>query len=258
MYQVVLVEDEPLICEGLKQTVDWAGMGCQVAGEANDALEAETLICRLRPDIVLTDIRMPGVSGLQLIERVRQQVECEFIIISGYDEFSYAKQALNLGVLGYLLKPIDEAELAAAVRHAIDTIRKKRGLPSEDEDSGFSDPTAQARYLEKAEIYMQKHCAKKLTLKSVAQELDISESYLGKLFKNNLGQTFLERLTLYRMQKAVRLLMETDYRIYEIADQTGYNDPKYFSSVFYRTVGVKPIAFRCGYRLDKNHPLNRL
>ena len=108
MYRVLLVEDEPLILEGLCMATPWARYGCTVAGKAYNAEEAERLIVELRPDIVITDINMPGGSGLELIERMKGRCGCEFIILSGYDQFEYAKKAVFLGVKGYILTQLDE------------------------------------------------------------------------------------------------------------------------------------------------------
>lgn len=256
MYKVILVEDEPIIREGLRTTTPWADYGCQVVGEASDAVEAEMLILQLKPDIVITDIYMPGVSGLQLIERVKGSVTCEFIIISGYDEFEYAQKAVYLGVKGYLLKPIDDNELKDVIQRAVESLRKARA-PAAAEGL-LSDIDARERYLAKARVIMEKRCSEELTLKTVADELWISESYLGKLFKSHTRYTFLELLTLYRMKKAVRMLTETDCKVYEIAVETGYRDAKYFSNVFRKTVGVTPSAFKNGYRLSASHILNQL
>lgn len=256
MYKVILVEDEPIIREGLRTTTPWADYGCQVVGEASDAVEAEMLILQLKPDIVITDIYMPGVSGLQLIERVKGSVSCEFIIISGYDEFEYAQKAVYLGVKGYLLKPIDDNELKDVIQRTVESLRKARA-PTAAEGL-LSDIDARERYLAKARVIMEKRCSEELTLKTVADELWISESYLGKLFKSHTRYTFLELLTLYRMKKAVRMLTETDCKIYEIAVETGYRDAKYFSNVFRKTVGVTPSAFKNGYRLSASHILNQL
>lgn len=257
MYKVVLVEDEPLIREGLRLTGPWAEFDCQVVGEAADALAAESVIRRLRPDIVITDIHMPGISGLQLIERLRGSVPCEWIILSGYDQFEYARKAVYLGVKGYLLKPVDDAELKEVLRSTLDSLRRQQGTPH---GAGVITQEAGAgeRYLSRAKVLMEKRCAEELTLFSVAAELDISESYLGKLFKNSGGPTFLELLTLYRMKKAVQLLQETDLKVYEIAELTGYRDAKYFSAVFRKVVGCKPLELKCGFQLEADHPLNRL
>lgn len=257
MYKVILVEDEPIIREGLRTTTPWADYGCEVIGEASDAVEAELLILQLKPDIVITDIYMPGVSGLQLIERVKGSVSCEFIIISGYDEFEYAQKAVYLGVKGYLLKPIDDNQLRDVIEHAVESLRRAQ-IPAAAGEGLLSDIDARERYLAKARVIMEKRCGEELTLKTVADELLISESYLGKLFKSHTQYTFLELLTLYRMKKAVRMLTETDCKVYEIALETGYRDAKYFSSVFRKTVGVTPSAFKNGYRLSASHILNQL
>lgn len=259
MYKVILVEDEPMIREGLRTTTPWADYGCQVVGEASDAVEAELLILQMKPDIVITDIRMPGVSGLQLIERVKGSVSCEFIIISGYDQFEYAQKAVYLGVKGYLLKPIDDRELKDVIERAVESLRRAGHREQPPPGDGLlADIDARERYLSKARVMMEKRCNEELTLKMVADELGISESYLGKLFKSHTEYTFLELLTMYRMKKAVRMLTETDCKVYEIAVETGYRDAKYFSNVFRKIVGVTPRAFKNGRRLSAGHILNQL
>lgn len=258
MYKVVLVEDEPLILEGLRLTGPWPAFDCQVVGEAADALEAEAVIRRLRPDIVITDIHMPGISGLQLIERLRGSVPCEWIILSGYDQFEYARKAVNLGVKGYLLKPVDDEELKEVLRSTLDSLRRRQGEAAPATGVIAQDSGVGERYLARAKVLMEKRCAEDLTLHGVAAELDISESYLGKLFKNSGGPTFLELLTLYRMKKAVQLLQETDKKVYEIAELTGYRDAKYFSAVFRKVVGCKPLELKGGFCLAADHPLNHL
>lgn len=168
MYKVVLVEDEPLILEGLRLTGPWPAFDCQVVGEATDALEAEAVIRRLRPDIVITDIHMPGISGLQLIERLRGSVPCEWIILSGYDQFEYARKAVNLGVKGYLLKPVDDEELKEVLRSTLDSLRRRQGEAAPATGVIAQDSGVGERYLARAKVLMEKRCAEELTLHGVA------------------------------------------------------------------------------------------
>ncbi len=120
LFKVVIVEDNPLTVRSLRQTIDWAALGCEVTGTATDGESGARLILQQRPDLVLTDIRMPQKSGLEMIEDVRRELpDCKVIIITGYDQFQYASRAIKLSVFDYLLKPIDNAEVIGAVRRAV-------------------------------------------------------------------------------------------------------------------------------------------
>ena len=117
MLKVVLVEDEPLVRQGLALAVDWASMGCVVVGEAEDGEEGCRVARKTDPDLILTDVRMPRMDGISMIARLRQEgCRAEFIILTAYSDFEYAHSALKLGVTDYLLKPFeDDSELEAAV-----------------------------------------------------------------------------------------------------------------------------------------------
>jgi len=108
MYKVFLVEDEIIIREGIKKKIDWEGNGYEFCGEASDGELAYPMICKLRPDIVITDIKMPFMDGLELSKLIKKEMpEIEIIILSGFAEFEYAKTAISLGVAQFLSKPIN-------------------------------------------------------------------------------------------------------------------------------------------------------
>ncbi len=124
--KVVIVEDNPTTVLSLVKTIDWDVMKCEVAGTAGDGESGGVMIRQLKPDIVLTDIRMPVKSGLDMIADVREDMpDCRFVIITGYDEFQYASQAIKLGVFDYLLKPIDNEEVMRTVRRAAAVTRRQ-------------------------------------------------------------------------------------------------------------------------------------
>ena len=261
MIKVVLVEDEELIRQGMKLTMEWEKFECQVIGEATDGEEGLKVIRKLKPDIVFTDIRMPKLSGLEMMEQLKEALPVKFIILSGYDDFSYANKAINLGAHGYLLKPIDDEEFGNVLLNAVEKIKEDRKYMGPEATSnqqkilqeGFKD-----KYIAKACRIMKKRLHEELTLKMVADELNISESYLGKLFKNKTSYTFLDMLTLYRIRAAIDYLEETDMKVYEISYKVGYNDSKYFSKTFQKLVGVKPKEYRDGYYLSPGNILNQL
>ncbi len=127
MYKAIIADDEPIIRRGISHALDWKKMDIEIVGTAEDGKEAYSLCLKEQPDIVFVDICMPFMSGLELIEEVMEaSLDCVFIIISGHDEFEYAKTAIHLDVVDYVLKPVDEEELEGAVRNAIKLLTKKR------------------------------------------------------------------------------------------------------------------------------------
>ena len=259
MYRVIIIEDEFLTRKGLIQTIPWLEHGCEVVGEASDGQEGIELALQANPDIVITDIHMPGMDGLTLIETLKNQISCEFIIFSGYGQFEYAKKALDLGVRGYLLKPVDDDEFFRVLDETIQVIHRKRHYSKlmeqidapEAKVHAFlekyleKDPTSCGeRYLEDAVQYIRTHYGEELTGKTVAASLGISESYLGKLFRQHMGYTFLEYLTMHRIRVALDLLSQTDLKTYHIAEMVGYKDTRYFSDIFKKLVGVTPTQYR--------------
>jgi len=123
--RIFVVDDEPLIREGIRKILDWSSLGAQIIGDAENGLAALSLAAGLKPDIVLTDIRMPEMDGLVLIERLKKNIpECIFIILSGYDDFDYARQAITLGVSNYVLKPLQRSEFSQVMKDCIQKCRK--------------------------------------------------------------------------------------------------------------------------------------
>ena len=131
MYRIYLADDNDLFRESLEQTIAWEEMSCVLAGSARDGETAEREILALRPDIVLLDIRMPGVSGLEIAaELSRREMNTRVIIVSGYSDFGYTQKSIRLGVFDYLLKPVDERELRDVIARAIADLEAKRGKES--------------------------------------------------------------------------------------------------------------------------------
>ena len=251
MYRVLIVEDEDIIRKGIAYTMDWMSMGCTIAGEAANGKEGIEKIKELAPDIVLADIMMPLVDGIEMIRRAQETCEFKSIIMTSYADFEYAKQAIELGVSAYLMKPVDEEELKKNIAKLILEIEKDKQIKqltekkkSADEiDSFIIKSDKENDYVQQVLLGTKERYSGKISIETFSDELGVSASYLSRKFKEATGQTYLDFLNKYRVQQAVKLLEKGTYKVYEVSDMTGFSDYKYFSSVFKKYTGSSPSDF---------------
>lgn len=260
MIKVMVIEDEQVLRTGLVLTTPWESYNCEVIGEVGDGVEGVRLIRQLHPDIVITDIRMPGMDGIEMMKQLQGAVDAEYILITGYSDFHYAKSAIELGAQGFILKPIDDDEFDEVLTKTVGVVNKKRkfdrllmeqssktGQIYDQLQAGAERTVYNDRYLTAAIDYISKNIERNFSLKDIADELLISESYLSKLFKSKTSSTFLEYCTNFRLKRAAELLMDPFTKVYEVAALVGYPDSRYFSTLFKRTFGMTPTEFRKFY-----------
>lgn len=251
MYRVLLVEDEDIIRRGLLFAVDWLRSDCVVVGEAVDGADGLQKIAELTPDIVITDVKMPYLDGLGMLEQSRGS-GYEAIILSGYDEFSYAKKAISLDVAEYLLKPVDFEALYETLERAKERLRQRADLKrlTQTRSEGLPErllhpETARVgKYTGKLLRRIRSHYAEKLSLRDLGDEYGVSEAYLHKCFKQDTNYTFNDFLNRYRIMRAVELLKAGEKKVYEVGACVGFQDYKYFTLVFKKYVGCAPGKFR--------------
>ena len=245
MYRVILVDDERLIVRGLSTVVPWEELGCEVAGTAHDGAAGLALIRDLRPDIVLTDIRMPNMDGLTMLAAIRSEFpEIQMSVLTAYRDFEYARQAITLGVCRYLLKPSDLEELKEAVRQMVSRLDTRPRLPDENtEDESVREA---GNHLVKAALsYMKEHCTEQhLSLSDVADHVYVSQWHLSKLLNRETDQSFFDLLGSMRIAKAKKLLADPALRIHEIAEIAGFSDVAHFSRSFKKQTGLTPGEYR--------------
>lgn len=237
--QVLLVDDEIMIREGFKRLFDWEAHDCQVIGEAADGMEALTQIDTLSPDIVIMDINIPIMNGLKVIQLSRiKHPEIAFVIVSGYDDFSYCREALRLQITDYILKPVNYEEFGTCIDNLKISLFEQRlsaaAEPQKKEECTIASITR----------YLQEHLAEEVSLSVLAEEFHLNPQYISQLFKNEIGVGFLAYLTNIRMEKAKKLLLCTSLSIAEIAEQSGYGDYRVFTKVFKKSEGITPSQYR--------------
>ena len=266
MTKVLVVEDESIVRRDIVLTTPWEELGCVCIGGAEDAKQALEMVKEQKPDIIITEIRMPGMTGLELIEIIQEMYAvsgeagaCECIVLSGYSDFEYARQAMRNGVMEYLVKPVDDEELSQAILRARKRIESQkttenlnRKLSEENESMIMlfkeynlgEQKGANARYVSQAIELITARYIGGITIEEAAEKLNISASYLSRLFKQETGYTFVDYLTYYRIKRAVELLKDPSVKVYEVADLVGYSDARYFSQIFRKLTGVTPKEFR--------------
>lgn len=242
--RVVVAEDEPLIREELISMIPWEELDLILAGQAGDGLTALKTALEEQADVLITDVRMPGMDGLSVIQEVKKKRDVSCVVISGYSEFDYALQAIRLGVANYLLKPVDEALFVNTLRH-IRQEREEQGTLEEGEPKETL-THSQNRYIRQILEFIDVHYAEDISISSLAAKLHLSEGYVSKLFSRHMGQRFTEYLNAYRIMKAVHLLKNTNFKVYEISRMVGYSDARYFGIVFKNITGKTPADYRRG------------
>lgn len=235
--KVLLVDDEIMIREGFKKLFDWEEHDCEVVGEAADGMEALNRIEMLVPDIVIMDINIPIVNGLKVIQMSRiKYPEMAFIIVSGYDDFSYCREALRLKITDYILKPVNYEEFGTCIDNL--RINMFENRTKTEKDTGEEHP------IMGIVRYLQEHLAEEISLNLLAEKFHLSAQYISQLFKSEIGVNFLAYLTNIRMEQAKKLLLSTAMSIAEISEKCGYSDYRVFTKAFKKSEGATPSQYR--------------
>ena len=256
MYKVVIIDDEPIIVEGLSRSIRWDAFECEVVGTAYSGEEGLDLIRQIKPNIVFSDIQMPNMDGLSMIAAVKSQFpELEISILTGYQDFEYARKAIMLGVTRFLVKPSKMDELQEAVEIMVKNLKAK-GIESnekqpdidnldeqETEDDGVNSE-ASSFLVNNALKYMEENYQEKLKLQDVAEHVYVSQWHLSKLLNRYKQQSFSDILNNIRIEKAKELLRDPSLRIGDIAEMVGFLDMAHFSRVFKRHTGQSANEYR--------------
>ena len=246
MLKVLIVEDEEMIRKGIVLTVDWAALDCVVVGEATNGVQGLEAARRLEPSLIITDLKMPQMDGIEMLTALRAEGCTAYVIIlTAYDNFAYAQSALRLGAVDYLLKPFHDGDL----ENAVTRIQQRRRPAAEATPIGAARKGDKSKYVLEAMDYISKHYNEPdISVGTVAQSLNISEGYLSHTFKKETDYTLLNYLTRYRIHKAMELLKDCRVMVYEVAEQVGYRDIAYFSATFKKYAGISPSEYQLSSR----------
>lgn len=245
MLRVLVVEDEEMIRKGIVLTVDWAALDCVVVGEAANGEEALDAVEKYSPTLIITDLKMPIMDGIEMLTRLREKgCDAFVIILTAYDSFTYAQSAVKLGAVDFLLKPFHDGELEEAVMK----LQKRLGEKSKPDDSL---PTAQTKKGSKSRYVMaamdfiaERYSDPDMSVSQIAEHLGVSEGHLSHIFKRETDYTILNHITRYRINRAMKLLKENGLKVYKVAEMVGYRDITHFSTTFKKLVGMSPSEYQ--------------
>ncbi len=240
MYSVFIADDEAWVVIGLKKLIEKSGLPFKVTGEANNGVTALEELEKNPPDVLFSDIRMPGYTGLEVLEELQSKgISTKVVFISGYAEFEYAQKALELKAYDYLLKPIEQEQLNKVLERIAGEYAN-----DESRDMGAQEEEISLTVMCQIVQEIQERYTENITLTDLAEKYGISTSHLSGLLKNELKLPFSEYITARRMQRAKELLKDENLSVAQVAEQTGYNDYFYFTKVFKKTTGITPSKYR--------------
>ncbi|OUN31893.1 hypothetical protein B5G33_00570 [Blautia sp. An81] len=260
--KVLIADDEKDVRFLVSKYLQEINKDIVIAGYASNGEEALEFCRKYKPDIVISDIRMPYMTGLELLEHIKkidENILC--IFISAYTDFAYVQEAIKNGAGGYLLKPIQKEELAECVAKMYGLWKKKKRekgkiklLETElsklkkeylNQWTGEKEENQQRNLsIARAKQYIEENYQQNISLEEVAGNVFLNKNYLSELFHKEVGCSFSQYLTEVRIEKAKLLLRETHMKVKEIADMTGFDNPSYFIQVFKKTQGCTPNEYR--------------
>lgn len=240
-YTIVIVEDELIELQELSMIIKEETTNLELVGTANNGIDGQKLIDELTPDIVISDIRLPGQSGLDMLSKINTPVKT--IILSGYSDFDFMQKAIRLGVDDYLLKPVDNDVLFQAINKIIDQLAKENVTKKDMVQIPLVESVSN-HLINNAIKFVEQNYSHQVGLQEAADFLNVSETHLSRLFKELVGITFLTYLNTYRINKSVDLLLHSNKHINEIALECGYITPGYYAKIFKRLLNTTPTNFR--------------
>lgn len=265
----MIIDDEPIIVEGLQKIVPWEKWNCKVEAVAYSGIEGLERMEGINPDIIISDICMPQMDGLHMIARVKEKCpKSEIIVLTGYRNFDYARKALNLGVTRFLLKPSKMEEIEEALTFVTNQLQERQkesleiigeekeskegkgqskvsqGNEGDETKESLEDQCAGKFIVKNAIAYMEEHYQEKLKLSDVAEQVYVSQWHLSKLLNRHEEKNFSEILNHVRIEKAKQLLEDPALRIGDIAEQVGFLDLAHFSRVFKKQMGQSANSYR--------------
>ncbi len=259
-YKVLIVDDEEIIREGLKVKIDWFALGVDTLYDASDGMDAIEKTKCFDPDIVITDIKMPVMDGLSMVEEIcRFKPECKFVLVSGYADFEYAKKAVSMPIYDYLLKPIDAEKLVRVIMKiivSIESTHKKTDGNQKIQGNELKDNNCEPDISSDGILTGRKKIAKQvkeyidlnysdndLNLKKFSRFFYLTPHYIRRSFKAEFSTNLTEYITYVRMQHAKELIESSNLKFSSLCQEVGFKDASYFCKCFKKYYGLSPREY---------------
>lgn len=244
MYKLLICDDERTIREGIHRSIEWEKLHVNLVATAKDGEEGWAWAKKHAPELVITDIRMPRMDGIELLKNITAEFpHTKVLLLSGYSDFKYAQLGLRFHAFDYLLKPTNPETIKDSLESAIITYETEMGVGREKEiasEDGSMPVVNQSAMLTQ---YIDEHYREEITLESAAAKLYLSAGHLNRILKKTTNHTFLSYLTKVRIEHAKQLLAARQNTVYEVCAMTGYRDTKYFSQLFRKFAGMTPSEY---------------
>jgi two-component system response regulator YesN len=255
MYRALIVDDEFWMLEGMKKVIKRDCPNYVVTAVAKDGKQAIACMEKEKIDIVITDILMPNMDGLQLLQEIRRRGwKIPVLIISAHSEFEYAKQAVHYGAFDYILKPLNRTLIQSALERAQSVISPSVRIGEDLLNIVPVGHTQGKELIEMIRQSVQGSFMKNWSISDFSEQMGYNASYLSRLFKQETGKGFVHYLTELRMEAALRMIKDSQLSLMEIAKQIGYKDYKHFRKMFKQYTGTGPKEYQNGNnRGDSEH-----
>lgn len=253
MYNLLVVDDEVWMGEGLSKIIGKLEVPFSVTDTAQDGRQALSKLASQEIDLVITDIRMPGMDGLEMMKQMREQHFTQpVIIISAYNDFEYARSALRLGAIDYLVKPIKNEEISFVLNNLQELLKREKGVPAHGENKiDLNQLGGGVDLVQSLLVIIEQSYMEDLSLSILADQAGFNASYLSRLFKMETGKGFVQYLREVRMKHARQLLVETTLTSAEVARRVGFWDEKHFRRIFKKDFELTPGEYRERFRSKK-------
>ena len=237
MSQILIVDDDVLFLQAICADTDFESIGFSQVHTASSAQEARSILAHMPIRVLLCDIEMPGESGLDLLRWVQErQLSVVTILLTCYSSFDYAQRAIRLGVFDYVLKP---------VRSDLLHIRLKQALAQATGSVENSTETAPENDLiEQIQKYVEQNIHTELTREQIGRDFFMNPDYIARLFRQRTEQSLNDYIRFRRIERAQKLLRETNLPVSLICTKVGYSYNTYFFHTFKQVVGVSPSEYR--------------
>lgn len=242
MYKALIIDDEKPVQIAIQKLGHWARYDIETPRLACNGKDGLNAMREFHPDIVFVDMNMPVMDGCAFLEKASAEFpSSQYIVVSGYDEFSYARQAIRYGACDYLLKPVVEEDLNKAIEKAILKIDPQASFQDDDTVPDRISPDQVAEIIKE---YIESHYCENIKITMFAEKYFFSIEYLTKLFRKQYGFTIYEYVLKLRMERAKELLAHEENKVSDIAERLGYADHHYFSKAFRTYYHISPSQYR--------------